>query len=142
MLKLEHIHASIRHLQANEQQKVANKTILNGLKKRLDALHGKWTGELENALWALNTTPKRETRETLFSLVYSSEAVALMEITVASHRVKHFKMAMNDNKKFLKLDPIDEKDGRLSKCKEKCVLSRPDIITNEYPLGNFWCGIG
>lgn len=56
-LKIEHQHASVKHAQTNGQIQAANKSILNGLKKRLDALEGKWTEELQNILWVVRTTP-------------------------------------------------------------------------------------
>lgn len=61
-LKIENMNASVKHPQVNEQLETANKTILNGLKKRLDALERKWAEELENVLWELPRTPKKLTR--------------------------------------------------------------------------------
>ena len=38
--------------QSNGQAEAVNKTILNGLKKRLDGAKGRWAEELPNVLWA------------------------------------------------------------------------------------------
>ena len=44
--------------QSNGQAEATNKTILNGLKKRLDEAKGRWAEELPNVLWAYRTTPE------------------------------------------------------------------------------------
>ncbi|XP_024011258.1 uncharacterized protein LOC112086525 [Eutrema salsugineum] len=64
-----------RYPQGNGQVEAANKTILDGLKKRLDAKKGRWADELEGVLWSHRTTPRRATGETPFALVYGSECV-------------------------------------------------------------------
>lgn len=38
--------------QSNGQAEASNKTILDGIKKRLEAAKGKWVEELPNVLWA------------------------------------------------------------------------------------------
>ncbi|XP_024014549.1 uncharacterized protein LOC112088502 [Eutrema salsugineum] len=50
-----------RYPQGNGQAEAANKTILDGLKKRLDAKKGRWADELEGVLWSHRTTPRRAT---------------------------------------------------------------------------------
>ena len=52
--------------QSNGQAEAVNKTILNGLKKRLDGAKGRWAEELPNVLWAYRTTPRQSTGETPF----------------------------------------------------------------------------
>ncbi|XP_024009451.1 uncharacterized protein LOC112084535 [Eutrema salsugineum] len=69
-----------RYPQGNGQAEAANKTILDGLKKRLDAKKGRWTDELEGVLWSHRTTPCRGTGETPFALVYGSECVIPPEV--------------------------------------------------------------
>ena len=61
--------------QSNGQAEVVNKTILNGLKRRLDGAKGNWAEELPNVLWAYQTTPRRSMGETPFSLTYGAKAV-------------------------------------------------------------------
>ena len=58
--------------QNNGQAEAVNKTILNGLKKRLDGAKGRWAEELSNMLWAYRTIPRRSTGETPFSLMYGA----------------------------------------------------------------------
>ena len=45
--------------QSNGQAKATNKTIVNGLKKRLEGAKGNWAKELLNILWAYRTTPRK-----------------------------------------------------------------------------------
>ena len=52
--------------QSNGQVEAVNKTILNGLKKRLDGAKGRWAEELPNVLWAYRKTPRRSKGETPF----------------------------------------------------------------------------
>ena len=65
--------------QGNGQADTANKVIMNGLKKRLDVAKGKWVEELPHVLWTYQTTPRRSTGETPFSLMYGAEAVIPLE---------------------------------------------------------------
>ncbi|XP_024016193.1 uncharacterized protein LOC112089676 [Eutrema salsugineum] len=69
-----------RYPKGNGQAEAANKTILDGLKKRLDAKNGRWADELEGVLWSHRTTPRRATGETPFALVYGSECVIPPEV--------------------------------------------------------------
>ena len=67
-----------------------NKTIVNGLKKRLEGAKGNWAEELLNVLWAYQTTPRRSTGVTPFSMRYGVEAVIPIEIGLSSMRVTDF----------------------------------------------------
>jgi len=51
-LNIKHIASSVEHPQTNSQVKVANKAILNELKKRRGPTKGNWTEELLEVLWA------------------------------------------------------------------------------------------
>ncbi|CAA7017904.1 unnamed protein product [Microthlaspi erraticum] len=69
-----------RFPQGNSQAEATNKTILDGLKKRLGEKKGCWADELEGVLWSHRTTPRRATGETPFALVYGTECVIPSEI--------------------------------------------------------------
>lgn len=69
-----------RYLQCNGQAETINKTILDGLKKRLEAKKGRWADELEGVLWSHRTTPRRATEETPFALVYGTECMIPAEV--------------------------------------------------------------
>ena len=95
--------------QGNEQAKVVNKVIVNGLKKRLDDAKGKWVEELPHVLWTYKTTPCRSIGETPFSMTYGVEAVISLETSFPTLRTSSF--SPSDNNEHLKknLDLIEEK---------------------------------
>ncbi|CAA7015048.1 unnamed protein product [Microthlaspi erraticum] len=47
-----------RYPQANGQAESTNKTIVDGLKKRLEGYQGAWADELDGVLWSHRTTPE------------------------------------------------------------------------------------
>ena len=65
--------------QGNEQTETVNKVIISGLKKRLDDIKGRCVEELPHVLWAYQTTPRRSTGETSFSMSYGAEVVIPIE---------------------------------------------------------------
>ncbi|XP_075633349.1 uncharacterized protein LOC142605797 [Castanea sativa] len=91
------------------QVEATNKTIVNGLKKRLEGARGNWTKELQSVLWAYQTTLGRSTRETPFSMTYGAEAVTLVEISLSSMRVANFSLSSNDVQMAMKLDLSEER---------------------------------
>lgn len=68
-LNIEHHFASLSHAQTNGQVEVENKVVMDGLIKMVNALRGKWAGELKNVLWVVRSTLNKLTGETLFTLV-------------------------------------------------------------------------
>ena len=76
---------SVAHSQTNGQTEVTNRTILQGLKKRLDEMKGNWVEELNNVIWAYRTTPRTSTGEMPFRLTYGMDAVIPVEIGSASY---------------------------------------------------------
>nr|GEV18669.1 hypothetical protein [Tanacetum cinerariifolium] len=54
---------SVAHPQANGQADVTNRTLLQGLKKRLRKSKGQWVEEFSNMLWSYRTTEKAELLE-------------------------------------------------------------------------------
>ena len=61
--------------------------MLKIIKTRLKRAKGVWLEELPSVLWAYRTTARTPTRETLFRLVYGSEAVIPIEVRLTSYRV-------------------------------------------------------
>ena len=90
--------------QSNGQVKATNKTIINGLKKRLEWVKGNWAKELPNGLWAYRTTPRRSTGETLFSMTYGVKAAIPVEMGLSSVRVTDFSQSDNDIRMVRNLD--------------------------------------
>ncbi|XP_027158086.1 uncharacterized protein LOC113759712 [Coffea eugenioides] len=71
---------SVGHPQANGQVENVNRTILHGLKTRMESARAGWLDELPTILWAYRTTPRTATQETPFVLTYGAEAVIPAEI--------------------------------------------------------------
>ena len=94
--------------QSNGQAEATNKAVVNGLKKRLDGPKGRWAKELPKVLWAYQTTPRRSTGETPFSLTYGAEAIVLDEINLCSARVVEFVLAQNGRLLVESLDFLEE----------------------------------
>ena len=89
-LGITNIYSSLEYPQSNGQVEATNKTIVNGLKKRLEGVKGNWVEELPNVLWAYRTTPRRSMGETPFSLTYGAKAVIPIEVGLSSIRVADF----------------------------------------------------
>ena len=97
------------YLQSNGQAEASNKTILDGIKKRLEDAKGRWVEELPNVLWTFRTTLWRSTRETPFSLAYSSEAVVPLEIGLRTLRTSEWEPTRNDLAQSQALDLLEER---------------------------------
>ena len=94
--------------QSNGQAEAVNRTILNGLKRRLDGAKGRWAEELPNILRAYRTTPRRSTSKTPFSLTYGAEAVIPTEVSLCSARVAGFDPVQNADLMMEHLDWLEE----------------------------------
>ncbi|VFQ66040.1 unnamed protein product [Cuscuta campestris] len=71
---IKHNRSSVAYPQGNGQVENANRTIVDGLKKRLGKAGNKWLEELPHIIWAFRVTPRRAHGETPFSLTYGCEA--------------------------------------------------------------------
>uniref|UniRef100_A0A2N9I314 Reverse transcriptase domain-containing protein n=1 Tax=Fagus sylvatica TaxID=28930 RepID=A0A2N9I314_FAGSY len=87
----------------------SNKTVLDGIKKRLEDAKGRWMEELSNILWTFRTTPRRSTGETPFSLAYGSEAVIPLEIGLPTLRTLEWEPTRNDLAQSQALDLLEER---------------------------------
>ncbi|XP_027177519.1 uncharacterized protein LOC113776533 [Coffea eugenioides] len=100
---------SVGHPQANGQVENVNKTILHGLKTRIESAQTGWIDELPTILWAYRTTPRTATQETPFALTYGAEAVIPAEIGVPSSRVQNFIVQDNEDELRLSLDLLEQR---------------------------------
>jgi ribonuclease HI/transposase InsO family protein len=86
-LSVQQIFTSVAHPQANGQVERANRSLVEGIKIRVEKAGGSWVDELPNVLWAHRTMPKTSNGETPFSLVYGTEAVIPAEVGVPTKRM-------------------------------------------------------
>ena len=82
---------------------------MNGLKKRLDDVKGRWVEEFPHVLWTYRTTPRKSTRETPFSMTYGAEAVIPFENGFPSMRSSAFTLDGNNELLKKNLDLIEER---------------------------------
>ncbi len=107
-LGIDHRFTSVAHPQTNGKTEVTNRTILQGLKARLDRSKGQWVEDLYNVLWAYRTTFRLPTGETPFNLAYGTEAVIPLEIGLPSPRVEHYDPDSNSSRLRNNLDLVEE----------------------------------
>ena len=89
-LNISHNFTSVAHPQANGEVEVTNRTLLQGIKARLEKAKGTWADELYHVLWAYQTTQRLSTGEIPFALAFGTEAVILIELKLLSVRVVAF----------------------------------------------------
>ena len=96
-LSIKNRYSTLAYWQSNGQAETINKVIVNGLRKRLEGTKGMWAEELPNVLWAYQTTPRRSTGETPFSLTYRGKAVIPTEVSLCNAQVSRFVPAENED---------------------------------------------
>ena len=99
---------SVAHPQANGQAEIANRIILDGLKKRIEKTRNGWVDEILPILWAYRTTSRLTTGATPFMLVYGTEGVVPVEISHGSPRITAYEPEQNEEGQRLALDLIDK----------------------------------
>uniref|UniRef100_A0A2N9HQ18 Uncharacterized protein n=1 Tax=Fagus sylvatica TaxID=28930 RepID=A0A2N9HQ18_FAGSY len=95
--------------QTNGQAESSNKTLLDGIKKRLEKAKGRWVEELPNILWTYRTTPRCSTGETPFSLTYGVEAVIPLEIGLPTICTEYYDPVTNETSLATDLDFAEER---------------------------------
>ena len=95
--------------QSNDQAEATNKAIVNGLKRRLEGVKGRWAEELPSVLWAYRTTLRRSTGETPFSLTYEAEAVIPAEVNLCNAQVFGFNPTENSKLMLKQLNLLEER---------------------------------
>jgi hypothetical protein len=95
--------------QGNGQAESSNKTLLDGIKKRLEKAKGRWVEELPSILWTYWTTPRSSTGETPFSLTYGVEAVIPLEIGLPTICTEYYDPVTNETSLATDLDLVEEK---------------------------------
>ncbi|XP_057785571.1 uncharacterized protein LOC131003111 [Salvia miltiorrhiza] len=115
---------SVAHPQANGQVELANRTICEGIKKRLTQSKGKWVEELDTVLWAYRTSPKTATGEAPFTLVYGSNAVIPAEARLESYRIATYDTEHNAELRRAELDLVEAQrdEARVRAAKYKGII--------------------
>ena len=124
------------YLQGNGQVEAINKVIVNGIKKRLDDVKGKWVEELSHVLWTYRTTPPKSIEETPFSMTYGAKVVIPVEKSFPALKTSSFSPSSNDKLLERSLDLIEERresamvqlayyQHKLKKCYDAKVRLRP-----------------
>ncbi|VFQ61136.1 unnamed protein product [Cuscuta campestris] len=88
--RIKHNRSSVAYPQGNGQVENANRTIVDGLKKRLGEAGNKWLEELPHIVWAFRVTPRRAHGETPFSLTYGCEARLPIEAEFPTFRESNY----------------------------------------------------
>ncbi|VFQ71635.1 unnamed protein product [Cuscuta campestris] len=107
--KLRHTYSSVAYPQGNGQVENANRTIMDGIKKRLESYKGAWVDQLPNVLWAYRTTPRRATGETPFSMCYGLEARAPSEVFIPTWREENYEARENEEAMTADLNFVEER---------------------------------
>ncbi|KAJ3704029.1 hypothetical protein LUZ61_007734 [Rhynchospora tenuis] len=100
--------SSVCHPQSNGLAEVSNRTILEGLKKKIEGSKNTWPEYLDEILWAYRTTPRTATGRSPFAMVYGMEAVTPMEVVHPSLRTISYEWSSNGVKREQELTMIHE----------------------------------
>jgi hypothetical protein len=86
-LKIKLMNSSPYYAQANGQAESSNRRMIRLVKKKIEDYPRRWHEVLSEALWAHRTSKHGATKVTPFELVYSQEAMLLVEINLQMCRV-------------------------------------------------------
>ncbi|GKC24609.1 reverse transcriptase domain-containing protein [Tanacetum coccineum] len=108
-LKIKLILTSVYHPQGNRAVERANRSLLKGIKTRLEKGGSAWVEEVSNMLWAHQSMKKTSNGETPFNLTYGTEAVIPAKIGMPTHRTSKLNEKTNDQELRLSLDLLEER---------------------------------
>ncbi|XP_028115860.1 uncharacterized protein LOC114313651 [Camellia sinensis] len=103
----------------------SNKTIINGVKKRLESAKGKWVEELPHVLWVYRTTAWHSRGETPYSLTYGMKAVIPHEVSLPTLRSELFEDA---NTEEAIAQALDMAEGRKETALIRLVAYQQQLI--------------
>ncbi|VFQ89730.1 unnamed protein product [Cuscuta campestris] len=95
--------------QGNGQVENANRTIVDGLKKRLGEEGHKWLEALPHTVWAHRVTSRRATGETPFVLTYGCEARLPVEAEIPTFRETVYQPGQNEVDHLAELNLVEER---------------------------------
>ena len=96
------------------------------IKNWLKGAKGVWPDELPGVLWVYRTTVRTPKGETPFKLAYGSEAIILVKVHMANHRLVMYQEKDNTEQLRLNLDLINEvrMDAKYRTAKYKNLMAR------------------
>ncbi|CAL2231673.1 unnamed protein product [Prunus armeniaca] len=111
---IKHRRSTPYYPQGNGQAEATNKTLLRILSKMVYEYEGGWSVHLPDALWAYRTSSRSATGFSPYSLVYGSDAISPVEITIPTARTAAVNDLEWDTKscsewRLLDLEALDEK---------------------------------
>ncbi|XP_065008020.1 uncharacterized protein LOC135638677 [Musa acuminata AAA Group] len=89
-----------------------NQAILEGLKRRISGAHGAWVDKLPNVLWAMQTTPKTTSGESLFSLAFGTEVVLPPKMLFPTLRTSNYEQGDSEKGLRANLDLLEERRAK------------------------------
>ncbi|XP_065007630.1 uncharacterized protein LOC135674021 [Musa acuminata AAA Group] len=101
--------SSVAYPQANGLAEVTNRSIVDGLKRRVSAARSAWIDELPSVLWAMRTTPKTPTGESPYSLTFGTEAVLPSEVAIPTPRTADYSEEATGEGLRSNLDLLEER---------------------------------
>ncbi|VFR01048.1 unnamed protein product [Cuscuta campestris] len=104
-----HNKASVAYPQGNGQVENANRTIVDGIKKRLGEAGTNWLEELPHIIWAYRVTSRRATGETPFILTYGCEARLPIEAKIMTFEEKIYEEKGNEKNHLAELNLLEER---------------------------------
>ncbi|GJV76280.1 reverse transcriptase domain-containing protein [Tanacetum coccineum] len=107
--EIHQINTAVAHPQANGLVERANRSLMEGIKTRLEREKAEWVDELPNVLWAHRTSIKQSNGETPFSLTYGSETVIPAEIGIPTYQTLMIREGYNEEEMRLNLDLLQER---------------------------------
>ena len=121
---------------------------MSGLKKRLDNAKGKWVEKLPHVLWTYQTTPRRSTRDTPFSMTYGAKTVIPLETGFLTLKTSSFSLSSNSELPERSLNLIEERresamvqlayyQHKLKQDYDTKVKLRP-LVPGDLVLRRFW----
>ena len=116
---------SVKHTQSNGKVKLVNRIILDGLKKQLDEVKGRWAEELPSVLWSYRMMPQTATWKTPFKLTYGCEAMIPVEVGQPFDRQESREKTMNDQRRTKELEFLLEirEQAHLQNEKHKALIA-------------------
>ncbi|XP_016192121.1 uncharacterized protein LOC107633001 [Arachis ipaensis] len=127
---IQHHFSSVEHPQTTGQAEAANRIILQAMRKKLSDAKGEWADLIPEILWSYNTTIQTTTGETPFKLVYGTEALILVEVSIPTLRFEFYHHNHNIDTRKAELDLVEE-DRDIAAIKQRAMKQQVEIRHNK-----------